>query len=112
LIDIFGQQKILNYYGSNYKMILTREACDPNDKNIRKLSIEDLAIIKELYSVSYPQNWFDSRMLETNKYYGYFINYKLGTVLKTKFKICYFLIKFVLTERELWTITRTNVHLV
>jgi ribosomal protein S18 acetylase RimI-like enzyme len=58
-------------------MILTREACDPNDKNIRKLSIEDLAIIKELYSVSYPQNWFDSRMLETNKYYGYFINYKL-----------------------------------
>jgi hypothetical protein len=24
-----------------------------------------------------------------------------GTVLKTKFKICYFLIKFVLTEREL-----------
>jgi len=35
-----------------------------------------------------------------------------GTVLKTKFNICYFLFKFVLTERELWTITRTNVHLV
>jgi hypothetical protein len=35
-----------------------------------------------------------------------------GTVLKTKFYICYFLFKFVLTERELWTITRTNVHLV
>jgi ribosomal protein S18 acetylase RimI-like enzyme len=58
-------------------MILKKEASNPNDKNIRKLSIEDLEIIKELYTVSYPQNWFDSRMLETNKYYGYFINNKL-----------------------------------
>jgi len=77
LLDIFGQQNILEYYGLDYKMILTKEASNPNDKNIRILSIEDLAIIKELYSVSYPQNWFDSRMLETNKYYGYFINNKL-----------------------------------
>jgi ribosomal protein S18 acetylase RimI-like enzyme len=77
LIDIFGRQNILCHYGSNYKMIITKEACDPNDKNIRKLSINDLAIIKELYSVSYPQNWFDSHMLKTNKYYGYFINDKL-----------------------------------
>jgi ribosomal protein S18 acetylase RimI-like enzyme len=77
LIDIFGPQNIVSYYGSNYKMILTKEACDPNDENIRKLSLRDLAIINELYSVSYPQNWFDSRMLETNKYCGYFINDKL-----------------------------------
>jgi ribosomal protein S18 acetylase RimI-like enzyme len=80
MMDIFGRQNVLEYYGLGYKMILAKEACDPKDKNIRKLSIENLAIINELYSVSYPQNWFDSRMLETNKYYGYFINDKLAGV--------------------------------
>jgi GNAT superfamily N-acetyltransferase len=77
LIDIFGRENILDYYGSDYKMLLTKSAIDPKDKNIRRLTVEDLPVIKELYLVSYPENWFDSRMLETNKYFGYFINDKL-----------------------------------
>ena len=77
LIDIFGKHNIIEYYGLDYKMVLTKPAHDPNDKNIRKLTIEDLPLLKKLYAVSYPDNWFDNRMLETNKYYGYFINNKL-----------------------------------
>jgi ribosomal protein S18 acetylase RimI-like enzyme len=72
LVDTFGRQNILNYYGLNYKMILNKVAYSPLDPDIRKLSPADLPQISELYSVSYPQNWFDSHMLETNKYYGYF----------------------------------------
>jgi len=77
LVDIFGKQNIIDYFGLNYKMVLTKKIKAFDDKNIRKLSIDDLAIIQEFYSISYPHNWFDNRMLETNKYYGYFINGKL-----------------------------------
>ncbi|HEY5124061.1 MAG TPA: GNAT family N-acetyltransferase [Ignavibacteria bacterium] len=77
LIEVFGRQNIIEYYGFNYKMVLKRAVSEPNDKNIRKLKVNDLSIIKDFYAFSYPGNWFDSRMLETNKYYGYFINEKL-----------------------------------
>jgi GNAT superfamily N-acetyltransferase len=77
LLDIFGRQNIIDYYGLNCKMVLKKAVHEPNDKNIRKLSFDDLSIIKDFFAVSYPKNWFDSRMLETGKYYGYFINDKL-----------------------------------
>lgn len=77
LLDVFCRKNILKYYGLNYKMLLKKEAPDFNNQNIRKLSMQDLNAIKEFYIVSYPQNWFDSRMLETNKYFGYFIENKL-----------------------------------
>ena len=77
LVDIFGKHNILDYFGFNYKMVLAKSVNALNDNNIRKLTTADLTIIKELYKNSYPQNWFDSRMLETKKYYGYFINDKL-----------------------------------
>ena len=77
LIDLFGRQNILAHYGVNYKMRLKNVVPSPDDKNITKLSINDLTLIKDFYIISYPHNWFDSRMLETNKYYGYFIGNKL-----------------------------------
>lgn len=77
LIEVFGRQNIIDYYGLDYKMVLKKVVIKPDDENIRKLTVNDLPIIKDLYAVSYTQNWFDSRMLETNKYYGYFIGNKL-----------------------------------
>ncbi len=77
LINIFGKENIIEHYGFNYKMLLNKEVNEINDKNIRKLTIDDLQIIKNFYEISYPQNWFDERMLQTNKYYGYFSKNKL-----------------------------------
>jgi predicted GNAT family acetyltransferase len=58
-------------------MVLKKVVKYPGDKNIQRLSVKDIQMITDFYSVSYPYNWFDSRMLETNKYFGYFINNKL-----------------------------------
>lgn len=58
-------------------MILTKEPETINDDNIRQLTITDLPAIKDLYSIAYLNNWFDSRMIETGKYFGYFKNNKL-----------------------------------
>jgi ribosomal protein S18 acetylase RimI-like enzyme len=77
LIDIFGTENIIDYYGLNYKMILTRAVQALKDKHIRRLSINDLPIINDFFIESYPHNWFDSRMIETNKYFGYFESDKL-----------------------------------
>lgn len=71
LLDAFDKNNI-TYYGLNYKMILNKKVEQQIDNNIRRLNKNDLAIIKDFFAVAYPQNWFDSRMLETDKYYGYF----------------------------------------
>ena len=42
------------------------------DSNIRRLKVSELDDIQEFYKKSYPDNWFDKRMLETGKYFGYF----------------------------------------
>ena len=34
------------------------------------LTEKDIADILELYKISYPGNWFDDRMLKTQKYFG------------------------------------------
>jgi ribosomal protein S18 acetylase RimI-like enzyme len=77
LMDIFGKQNIIEHYGPNYKMILRKTPVEINDMNIRRLSVIDLPVIQEFYSIAYPDNWFDKRMLETEKYFGYFLNNKL-----------------------------------
>lgn len=74
LSELFGKQKIIEYYGLHYKMVLTKTVYEPHDSNIRILTGNDLSEMKELYQLSYPENWFDGRMVETKKYYGYFIN--------------------------------------
>jgi ribosomal protein S18 acetylase RimI-like enzyme len=61
-------------------MILTREPEKIIDINIRRLQLSDLTDILEIYTDSYPDNWFDSRMLETGKYYGYFPDTTLAGV--------------------------------
>ena len=72
LVELFGKQNLLQYYGLSYKMALKNNSNEIDDKNIRRLDPKDLKEIKEFYSVAYPDNWFDERMLETNKYLGYY----------------------------------------
>ena len=37
---------------------------------IVRLSMKDQTAIQALYKESYPENWFDARMLETGQYFG------------------------------------------
>jgi predicted GNAT family acetyltransferase len=53
-------------------MILTQEPENVSDDNIRQLEMRDICGIQNLYKVAYPNNWFDSRMVKTGKYFGYY----------------------------------------
>jgi ribosomal protein S18 acetylase RimI-like enzyme len=59
-------------HGEYYKMALinTTRAAGEACSDVKRLSRKDLTSIQELYKESYPGNWFDSRMLETNQYFG------------------------------------------
>jgi ribosomal protein S18 acetylase RimI-like enzyme len=74
LVDIFGMENITENYGHNYRMILKRDPEPVNDPNIRRLNLRDLNKINKLYLIAYPHNWFDSRMVRTGKYFGYFVS--------------------------------------
>ena len=68
--------------GKHYKMCLNKDSFRKFDidENVRRLTAEDYSKVKELYNSSYPENWFDKRMLETGKYFGYFLNGVLAGV--------------------------------
>ncbi len=72
LIDVFGKGNIIRDYGHNYRMILAQKPEHVSDDNIRQLEMRDISSIQNLYKVAYPDNWFDSRMVKTGKYFGYF----------------------------------------
>jgi len=72
LLECFGKLNIIRKYGRNHRMILVRDPEQVTDERIRRLAVTDLRDIEEFYQLSYPGNWFDSRMLETGKYFGYF----------------------------------------
>jgi len=72
LVDLFGMENIAQNYGYNFRMILKGDPEPVTDPNIRRLNLRDLNKIDKLYLIAYPQNWFDSRMLKTGKYFGYF----------------------------------------
>ena len=80
LIDHFGKENIIEDYGHNYRMILTRDPEPVFDHNIRQLEISDMNLITSFYKIAYPHNWFDSRMVKTGKYFGYFNEDKLIAV--------------------------------
>jgi len=77
LIDVFGKQNIIESNGPHYKMALRKTPDLIFDDNIIRLNIDDTQIIDEFYSLAYPNNWFDKRMLETQKYFGYFLDKNL-----------------------------------
>ena len=80
LIKVFGRKRIIRNWGSHYRMILAREPQIINDENIRRLTLSDMKEIGELYKISYPDNWFTGRMVETGKYFGYFSEGKLAGI--------------------------------
>src|SRR5690625_3423130 len=72
LLEVFERRDVLTYYGFSHKMILKKNVAKPDDQHIRRLTIDDVPSLVELLAISYPQNWFDSRMIQTGKYFGYF----------------------------------------
>jgi ribosomal protein S18 acetylase RimI-like enzyme len=44
---------------------------DPSDEKIIRLDKSNLKQLEQLYVLSYPDNYFHERMLETSKYFGY-----------------------------------------
>jgi GNAT superfamily N-acetyltransferase len=73
LLEVFGKQNVIEDFGQNLRMILKHDPGKVEDENIQKLTEADIDQITDFYKSSYPFNWFDKRMLETGKYYGYFI---------------------------------------
>ena len=80
LLPLFGARNILKNYGLHYRMILAREPDKIEDSSIRRLTVSDMDEIEELYRVSYPDNWFTGRMVETGKYFGHFDSGRLTGV--------------------------------
>lgn len=72
LVDVFDEKNILESYGPHYKMALKSSPAEIKDSSIKRLEKKDLKSIEEFYQNAYPDNWFDKRMLETGKYFGYF----------------------------------------
>jgi ribosomal protein S18 acetylase RimI-like enzyme len=72
LLEHFGMENIIKNYGRNCRMILVKPPEIITDEKIRRLERTDLKEIEQFYCLSYPGNWFDFRMLETGKYFGYF----------------------------------------
>ena len=72
LESVFSQSYGLEGHGEHYKMALRAEA-DIEGQDTTKavpLAASDLDEILEFYASSYPNNWFDPRMLETQQYFG------------------------------------------
>ena len=77
LIDVFEKSNIIESYGLHYKMALRKAPSTIDDRCIRRLNVNDIKLIEAFYAAAYPNNWFDKRMLETEKYFGYFSDEKL-----------------------------------
>ena len=79
LVKAFGENHSLTNHGTYFKMSLKNKnlLLKENNENIRRMNPNDIEIIIGLYEESYPDNFFDKRMLETGKYFGYFENGKL-----------------------------------
>lgn len=71
-IESLAQDYHLQSHGVHYKMALLRpdRIEDVDISRVNPLTGADLSDIEALYRVSYPENWFDARMLETGHYYG------------------------------------------
>jgi len=59
-------------HGEHYKMALLDKMRVPglDTSEVERLKVNDLNDIQKLYNGSYPDNWFDPRMLETGQYFG------------------------------------------
>jgi ribosomal protein S18 acetylase RimI-like enzyme len=72
LESVFADSCDLGAHGEHYKMALRDEAAVAGYEcsGVVPLRQDDLDEILAFYRSSYPGNWFDPRMLETNQYFG------------------------------------------
>lgn len=82
LITVFADEYQIKSHGTYYKMALTNSFClntfDTTD--VLPLSNSNLKDLEKLYDRSYPDNAFNSRMLETGYFYGIQQNKNLVSV--------------------------------
>ena len=72
LEEIFKERYRIRAHGEHYKMALADASLlsDIDCSHAIRLSPGDLDEIRRFYDKSYPGNWFDPRMLETDHYFG------------------------------------------
>ncbi len=71
LMTVFASGEITGFYGHNHKMVLRELVPTETDTAIRTLTQADIPAAEALFAQAYPNNWFDPRMLDTGKYFGY-----------------------------------------
>jgi predicted GNAT family acetyltransferase len=72
LATVFAEEYRIESHGPHFKMALVDKARLENidTSNVVPLTVADMDEIEALYRVSYPDNSFDPRMLETGCFYG------------------------------------------
>lgn len=81
LENSFSKNYSVKSCGRHFKMSLEKIneniLKERSDDDIRRINSDDYKMLKEFYEFAYPDNWFDERMLETGKYFGYFTDGKI-----------------------------------
>ncbi|MCP4442075.1 MAG: GNAT family N-acetyltransferase [Aureispira sp.] len=81
--DILTQNYKTTFEGTHLKMGLVKglpsQSTIATDK-VKPIDFQHLAQINELFKESYPDSWFNDRMLETQQYYGIFDGKKLVSI--------------------------------
>jgi ribosomal protein S18 acetylase RimI-like enzyme len=82
LETVFANAYTLEDHGLHFKMSLPNFARfeNINTQNIIPLTHADLPQIQTLYRESYPDNWFDERMLATEMFMGLYVEEKLVSI--------------------------------
>lgn len=72
LEDKFSPGHQLEDHGLHYKMALRDRSRLPDETHpsVTRISEFQLQAVRAFYQRSYPENWFDPRMLETHQYFG------------------------------------------
>ena len=82
LASVFAHDYRIESHGLHYKMALmdTSRLEKVDSSGVVPLTVADVDDLQTLYRISYPENWFDPRMLETGHYYGIRRDAKLVSV--------------------------------
>ncbi len=82
LDESFLENFQISPHGKHYKMALLdkEKVFNVECSDVFRLSEDQVDQIKGLYQESYPENWFDARMLETNQYFGIIRNNQIVSI--------------------------------
>lgn len=82
LVDVLDTVYHLHSHGKFVKMALNNSAelSKVNTSAVTQLAIEDLPKIERFYQESYPENVFNTRMLQTGQYFGVYRDGRLISI--------------------------------